>query len=91
MVAYGDTGIWSIYFGCDEHDVKRCLRLVRKELDKFMQKPLSEAQLKAAKKQIKGQVGVACDNCENFAPRLRQELPSLWLGEERRPTLRAGG
>lgn len=67
MVAYGDTGIWSIYFGCDEHDVKRCLRLVRKELDKFMQKPLSEAQLKAAKKQIKGQIGVACDNRENFA------------------------
>ena len=67
MAAYGDTGIWSIYFGCDEHDVKRCLRLVRKELDKFMQKPLSEAQLKAAKKQIKGQVGVACDNRENFA------------------------
>ena len=67
MVAYGDTGIWSIYFGCDEHDVKRCLRLVRKELDKFMQKPLSEVQLKAAKKQIKGQVGVACDNRENFA------------------------
>ena len=67
MVAYGDTGVWSIYFGCDEHDVKRCLRLVRKELDKFMQKPLSDAQLKAAKKQIKGQVGVACDNRENFA------------------------
>ena len=67
MVAYGETGVWSIYFGCDEHDVKRCLRLVRKELDKFMQKPLSEAQLKAAKKQIKGQVGVACDNRENFA------------------------
>lgn len=67
MAAYGDTGIWSIYFGCDEHDVKRCLRLVRKELDKFMLKPLSEAQLKAAKKQIKGQVGVACDNRENFA------------------------
>ena len=67
MVSYGDTGTWSIYFGCDEHDVKRCLSLVRKELDKFMQKPLSDAQLKAAKKQIKGQIGVACDNRENFA------------------------
>ena len=67
MVSYGDTGTWSIYFGCDEHDVKRCLRLVRKELDKFMLKPLSDAQLKAAKKQIKGQIGVACDNRENFA------------------------
>ena len=67
MVAYGDTGTWSIYFGCEEHDVKRCLRLVRKELDKFMEKPLSDAQLRAAKKQIKGQIGVACDNRENFA------------------------
>ena len=67
MVAYGDTGTWSIYFGCDEHDVKRCLRLVRRELDKLMEKPLSEAQLRAAKKQIKGQIGVACDNRENFA------------------------
>nr|WP_296025464.1 pitrilysin family protein [uncultured Prevotella sp.] len=67
MVAYGDTGTWSIYFGCDEHDVKHCLRLVRKELDKFMEKPLSDAQLRAAKKQIKGQIGVACDNRENFA------------------------
>ena len=67
MVAYGDTGVWSIYFGCDEHDVKRCLRLVRKELHKFMQKPRSEAQLKAAKKQIKGQIGVDFDNSENFA------------------------
>lgn len=53
MVAYGDTGIWSIYFGCDEHDVKRCLRLVRKELDKFMQKPLSEAQLKAPRSRLR--------------------------------------
>ena len=67
MVAYGDTGTWSIYFGCDEHDVKRCLRLVRTELDKFIEKPLSDAQLRAAKKQIKGQIGVACDNRENFA------------------------
>ena len=67
MVAYSDTGIWSIYFGCDGHDVKRCLRLVRKELDKLMEKPLSDSQLKAAKKQIKGQIGVACDNRENFA------------------------
>ena len=67
MVAYGDTGTWSIYFGCDEHDVKRCLRLVRRELDKLMEKPLSASQLRAAKKQIKGQIGVACDNRENFA------------------------
>jgi predicted Zn-dependent peptidase len=32
-----------------------------------MEKPLTTAQLNAAKKQIKGQIGVACDNRENFA------------------------
>lgn len=67
MVSYGDTGVWATYFGCDPKDVRKCLRLVRKELDRVIQQPLSEAQLRAAKKQIKGQIGVACDNRENFA------------------------
>lgn len=67
MVVYGDTGVWSIYFGCDPCDVKRCLCLVRKELNRLMEKPLSDTQLRAAKKQIKGQIAIACDNRENFA------------------------
>ena len=67
MVSYGDTGLWCTYFGCDPHDVKQCLRLVRHELDKVMRKPLSAAQLHRAQQQIKGQIGVACDNRENFA------------------------
>ena len=67
MVSYGDTGIWSIYFGCDPHDVKKCLRLVRRELDKVMQKPLSATQLRNAKRQLKGQIAIACDNREQFA------------------------
>jgi predicted Zn-dependent peptidase len=32
-----------------------------------MRKPLSAAQLYRAKRQIKGQIGVACDHRENFA------------------------
>ena len=67
MVSYGDTGLWCTYFGCDPNDVNRCLRIVHRELQKFTDKPLSQHQLQAAKKQIKGQVGVACDNRENFA------------------------
>ena len=67
MATYRDTGIWSIYFGCDKHDVKKCLRLVRRELDKLADRPMSEAKLRAAKKQIKGQIGVGSDNREAFA------------------------
>lgn len=67
MVNYSDTGMWSTYFGCDSHDVERCLRLVRKELVNMCNNPLSERQLHAAKQQLKGQLGVASDNRENFA------------------------
>ncbi|WP_281626832.1 M16 family metallopeptidase [Segatella salivae] len=67
MVSYCDTGVWAIYFGCDPKDVGRCLKLVHKELDRVIQTPLSDTQLRAVKKQIKGQIGVACDNRESFA------------------------
>ena len=67
MASYSDTGCWSVYFGCDHHDVKRCLRLVHRELDKVMQSPLSDRQLSAAKRQLKGQIAIACDNREQYA------------------------
>lgn len=67
MVSYSDTGLWCVYFGCDPKDTDRCLRLVRRELDRVMDRPLSANQLSAAKRQIKGQIGVACDNRESFA------------------------
>lgn len=67
MVCYGDTGLWAVYFGCDPHDVNRCVRLVKSEFKRLMEMPLSEKTLAAAKKQIKGQLAVACDNNENFA------------------------
>lgn len=67
MANYSDTGVWCVYFGCDHHDVKRCLRLVHRELDRVMQHPLSERQLTAAKRQLKGQIAIACDNREQFA------------------------
>ena len=64
---YTDTATFAIYFGCDTEDVEKCLRIVRKELDKLMQAPLSKRQFDAAMKQIRGQIGVACDNFENYA------------------------
>ena len=66
LTNYTDTSTWAIYFGCDEEDVERCLRIVRRELDKLMNEPLTERQFQAALKQMKGQIGVACDNFENY-------------------------
>ena len=67
MQSYSDTGLWAVYFGCDPRNVNKCLRLIRRELDRVMQHPLSESALNAAKKQIRGQIGIACDARESFA------------------------
>ena len=67
MQSYSDTGLWAVYFGCDPRNLEKCLRLTRRELDRVMEKPLSDAQLRAAKKQIRGQIGIACDSRESFA------------------------
>ena len=81
LASYSDTGCWSVYFGCDHHDVKRCLRLVHRELDKVMQHPLTERQLTAAKRQLKGQIAIACDNREQFALDIAKNY--LHYGRER--------
>lgn len=65
MVAYSDTGLWGVYFGCDHEDTDHCLRLVKKELQKIKEKPLSPRQLSQAKRQLKGQIGIASDHREN--------------------------
>lgn len=67
MTAYTDTGIWCVYFGCDPKDAARCRRLVLNELKRLASAPLSKNALEAAKRQIKGQIGISYDNFENVA------------------------
>lgn len=64
---YTDTGTFSIYFGCDHEDVEQCIELVQKELTLMRDHRLSDSQLRAAKKQLIGQIGVSSDNHENNA------------------------
>ncbi len=81
MANYRDTGVWSVYFGCDHHDVKRCLQLVHRELDRLLQAPLSPRQLQDAKQQLKGQIVIACDNREQYALDFAKSF--LHYGKER--------
>ncbi|MCI6918736.1 insulinase family protein [bacterium] len=61
---YSDTGLFTIYFGCDKPLVERSLRLVRKELERVIEAPLSSRALANAKKQLLGQLSIASDNSE---------------------------
>lgn len=64
---YNDTGVWAVYFGCDEEDVDRCRQLVLRELARLREKPLSAARLGAAKKQMIGQLLLSCDHFESYS------------------------
>ena len=67
MTCYSDTGLWTVYFGCDPADVKRCLRLVEGELRRMTARQLSAPQLAKAKQQLRGQLAIAADNREQYA------------------------
>ncbi len=74
LALYTDTGLFSIYFACDKKQVDRCLKLVDKELQKIVEFSLSENQLATAKKQYKGQLGIASENNESIALRIAKSF-----------------
>lgn len=67
LTSYTDSGLFSIYFGCDKENTNKCIDLTYAELNKFRNNKLSSSQLMAAKKQITGQISVASDNRENVS------------------------
>jgi len=62
-----DTGYWCIYWACDPEDYLNSLGLIRNELDLLMTKPLSEAALRKALVQLRGQLAISAQNQENSA------------------------
>ena len=64
---FTDTGLWSVYFGCDTENAARCEQLVLTELQKLCDQPLSENALKKYKLQLMGQMAISSEQKENFA------------------------
>lgn len=71
---FSDCGIWSVYIGCDKANVKKCLQLVRRELDKLTQTSMSDRMLDKIKTQYCGQLLVSTDNRENLAINMGKNL-----------------
>lgn len=61
---YSDTGLATVYFGCDKSNIERCTALTHKVLSSMRETLLSPAALAAAKKQLIGQMSIASDNGE---------------------------
>lgn len=76
---FSDAGLWSVYIGSDKNTVKKCLSIVRRELDRLAQNTMTERMLEKIKTQYCGQLLVSTDNRENMAINMGKSL--LFRGE----------
>lgn len=65
-VPYSDSGVYTIYLGCDKDKLDRSMELVREELRKLRETKLTPVQLARAKKQFIGQLAISSENTENL-------------------------
>jgi predicted Zn-dependent peptidase len=82
-IAYSDTGMFAVYFGTELKQLDKCINIVKKELTRFCERPLSSRQMQEAKEQMKGQMAMAEEN--NLSLMLMMGRSVLELG--RVPTL----
>ena len=61
---YSDTGILAISFGCDRPNLEKCLDAIRRRLDRLCAAPMAESALKAAVRQLLGQMAVSSESGE---------------------------
>ena len=61
---FAETGMVAISLGCDKSNLDKCVDAIHKELRKLQAEPLSDRKLKAAKKQLLGQLAISGDNGE---------------------------
>lgn len=69
-----DTGYWCVYWACDPEDYSQSFALVRKELDKLMDSPLSRSALQHSLAQLRGQLAISAQNQENSALALAKSV-----------------
>jgi len=70
-----DTGDFGVYMGTDTSKVDRAQKLIRRELEKLAETPVSPRQLTQAKSQLKGSLMLSLESMNNRMMRLgRVEL-----------------
>lgn len=61
---FADTGMVTISLGCDKGNLEKCLKATYKAISRLQEDLLSDRKLKAAKKQLLGQLAISSDNGE---------------------------
>ena len=68
--SYRDTGLFTIYMGVGEDSAEQAISLVIQELKRLREEPVPDAELQAAKEQLKGNLLLASENTDNRMTRL---------------------
>jgi predicted Zn-dependent peptidase len=71
---YCDTGVFSIYFGTDSHNLDKSIAIAESELKKLCNVQLGSIQLSKAKNQIKGYLARGYENHESLMLSLGKSL-----------------
>ena len=71
---YYDTGVFSIYFGTDSHNLEKSISIAMSELNKLRGSMLGTLQLSKAKNQIKGYLARGYENHESLMLSLGKSL-----------------
>lgn len=74
---YSDTGIMAIAIGCEKENLEKCFTAIDKAIRKLQDTPLTERKLKAAKKQMLGQLAISSDNGETQCLSMGKSLLSF--------------
>ena len=62
-----DTGLMTIYYGCDKKNVEKCKKIIFNEIDRICQKKLPASTFDKIKRQYCGQLSLSGDHIENRA------------------------
>ena len=74
---YTESGIMTISLGCERCNLDKCLDAIRKVIRKMQEEEYSAPKLKAAKKQILGQLAISSDNGESQCLSMGKSLMSF--------------
>lgn len=59
---FSDTGLFTVYFGCDPHHREQCMELIFREMRRMRERKLGTLQLYYAKQQFIGQLNLSYES-----------------------------
>lgn len=74
---FADTGLFNIYWSVDPQNLKRSVSIVKRELEKLRNAPITETQLKRYKRQFTGQLIMAEESKSGMMMMLGRSLLDL--------------